>query len=109
MSDTKITLYHANWCGHCVNFLPTWKALKDVFNLNNIKHEEYEDSANPKVIKEANINGFPTIRISKNNKEYDYNGPRTPDDILHAVIPNLQIGGNNKTTKRHMINYKNVS
>ena len=28
---TKITLYHADWCGHCKRFKPTWEALKGVF------------------------------------------------------------------------------
>ena len=103
MSNTKVTLYHADWCGHCKNFMPTWNALKKIFDQNNVKYDEYESDKNIEEIKNANVNGFPTIRISKNNKEYDYNGSRSPDDLLNEILPNLQKGGSK--TKRIMINY----
>ena len=33
---TKVTLYYADWCGHCTKFKPTWEGIKQVFKLNNI-------------------------------------------------------------------------
>ena len=105
MSDIKVTLYHANWCGHCKTFMPTWDALKKVFDKNNIKHAELESVSNVEEVKNAGVNGFPTIRISKDNKDYDYNGPRTPDGLMSELLPNLQMGGG--ITKRYMVSYSN--
>jgi glutaredoxin len=90
---TKITLYYANWCGHCKNFKPTWKALKPLFEKNNIDYAEYEEGSDEKIIQAAGVEGFPTIRIEKNNEEYEYNGNRDVDSIIHEVLPNLQKGG----------------
>ena len=90
---TKVTLYYANWCGHCKQFKPTWDALKKVFDQNNIDHTEYEDPKDEKIIQEAGVEGFPTIRIEKDNEEYEYNGGRDANSIIHEVLPNLQMGG----------------
>ena len=68
MLDNNITLYHANWCGHCKNFMPTWNALKDVFDKNNVTYAEYESDNNSAEVSAAGIRGFPTIRISKNGQ-----------------------------------------
>ena len=99
---SEITLYYAEWCGHCQQFKPTWEALKPMFDKHNIKHAEYEDNTNSDMITKAGIEGFPTIRIKKQGQEYDYSGQRTPDAILHELITNLKGGGN---SRRYKINY----
>ena len=104
MSNTKITLYYADWCGHCKNFKPTWESLKKVFDKNNIEWKEYEDTKDEKVIEQAQISGFPTIIIEKYGNSYQYNGERSPDAILHELIPNIQIGGS-RQIKKYKINY----
>lgn len=101
MSDTKITLYHAEWCGHCKHFLPTWDALTKFLDTKNISYEDFEDTRDSKIVEQANINGFPTIRINKAGQEYDYFGERSVDAIINEVIP--QEGGSN--SKRIYIKY----
>ena len=65
---TKVTLFHANWCGHCKSFMPTWQALKKIFKENNIEFAEYEDEKDEDAIKSNNIDGFPTIKIHKDGE-----------------------------------------
>lgn len=91
MSTTSISLYHADWCGHCTRFKPTWEALKPEFKKHNITFNEYEHSKNSNEIREAGVTGFPTIKITKNNNTYDYTGPRDPTSILDEL--NKQYGG----------------
>jgi hypothetical protein len=50
-----------------------------------IKTAAYEQSANPAKVKEAGVNGFPTIRLTVDGKTSDYNGERTVDSIIGAV------------------------
>lgn len=99
--NTKITLYHANWCGHCKNFLPEWNALTKMLEKHNIDFEDFEDSRDGDIINNANIVGFPTIKIKKNDETYDYTGERSANGILNEL--GVQVGGSN--SKRIMIKY----
>lgn len=47
-----IILYHATWCAHCTEFMPTWEELKKTKN-KNIKYKQYEASEeeNQKMLK----------------------------------------------------------
>ena len=106
MSKTKVTLYHANWCGHCKNFLPNWNALTKYFDSHNINYEDFEDQANSEVIQKAGIEGFPTIRINKNGEEYDYMGDRSVDAIINEL--GIQSGGASNS-KRVYIKYSKLN
>lgn len=99
--NTKITLYHANWCGHCKNFMPQWDALTKLLDKHNISYEDFEDARDGDEINKANIVGFPTIRITKDDNHYEYNGERSVDGILNEL--GIQVGGSN--SKRIMIKY----
>jgi glutaredoxin len=87
---SKITLYHASWCDHCVTFKPTWDKLTKQLDKLDIIHEEYEETnlKDKNKIKEAKITGFPTIKITKNDNTYDYEGER---DIV-SIIAELKEG-----------------
>jgi thiol-disulfide isomerase/thioredoxin len=92
----KVSLYYADWCGHCQTFKPTWEILKKDLEHNGIEHEEFE-SENKQVMKDNNIGGYPTIKITHNNNVEDYNGPRGREEILIHLknLQNTQTGGNN--------------
>jgi len=106
---TKVTLYYANWCGHCKNFISTWNSLKPYFQKNNIQFKDYEESQNSKIIGDNNIKSFPTIIIEKNGIKYEYNGERTVDGLINELIPNIQLGGfKKKNIKKYKIIYNST-
>lgn len=103
---TKVTLYYADWCGHCKNFKPIWNSLKPYFDKYNVEYKDYEEGVNPDVIKIDKIEAFPTIIIEKNDIKYEYNGDRTVDGLVRELIPNLQLGGyKGKNVKKYKIFY----
>jgi hypothetical protein len=87
--------------------MPTWNALKDFFKKHGISAKQYEDKSNPQEIKSAGIRGFPTIKINKNGKEYEYKGPRDADSIIYELKPELQIGGGNSSIFNNYQEYRN--
>ena len=121
----KVTLFYANWCGHCHQFLPQWKLFMAAYekSKDEIKNKykielitnDYEDSANPQKAIESNVDGFPTILIQYNDKTDKYIGERTAKALFKKLIPeatdeditsflqkvnnnNLQTGGSNLQT-----------
>lgn len=93
-----ITLFYANWCTHCHGFLPVWDKMVDDKktgkNFRFIKVEEVEIPDLPEEMRMVdgedvrNI-GYPTIKISVNGKEYQYNGRRTARDIYQSIMESL--------------------
>ncbi|MBZ3887486.1 Sulfhydryl oxidase 1 [Sciurus carolinensis] len=61
--------FFASWCGHCIAFAPTWKALaKDVKDWRpalNLAALDCADESNTAVCRNFSISGFPTVRFFK--------------------------------------------
>jgi thiol-disulfide isomerase/thioredoxin len=84
--SVELTLYHAEWCGHCVTFKPEWekikKYIKEAGNKCNgveIKVNEYEYEQIEKMggvkINDDEITGYPTLKLklSSNDVSKEYN------------------------------------
>ena len=65
-----LVLYHADWCGYCTQFLPTWKKLINEMKTNKqvhlgeIEHKHLESFPNP------NVKTFPSLKFYKLNPKY---------------------------------------
>ncbi|XP_060141813.1 sulfhydryl oxidase 1 [Globicephala melas] len=61
--------FFASWCGHCIAFAPTWKALaKDVKGWRpalNLAALDCAQETNTAVCRDFDIPGFPTVRFFK--------------------------------------------
>lgn len=94
----KITLFHANWCDYCQNFLPLWNEMKsDKETTKNIEFEEYEDTKIgdlPEKIRscdgvDVRTFGYPAIKISIGDKDYMYTGKRTAEKIYGFILDKI--------------------
>jgi thiol-disulfide isomerase/thioredoxin len=89
----KITLYHANWCHYCVEFMDEWNIMsnnekaKSLIDFEAI--EENEMSGSPK-INDEEVSGYPTIKIELMDSEYNYQGNRDKSDIYDFLINELK-------------------
>ena len=78
----QLVLYHWNKCGHCKKMMPEWAKLKSQYK-GNIKLADYESEANPQIMKDNGVQGYPTIRLQeKGKKPVEYEGPRTAQGFM---------------------------
>lgn len=104
--SVELTLYYANWCGHCVSFKPEWEKLKNYisqaqnsYNGIDIKTGEYEHDKLEEMgggkINGKDIQGYPTVKIKlskkEESKEYDLgdHGKERNADYMVTFIKNV--------------------
>ena len=86
-----LMLFHADWCGHCKHFMPTWIKLKreyvdsDKLNLVRISDK------NTELIETFQIGGFPTIQLYDGKRFHEYTGGRDINNIRDYVNGMLKI------------------
>ena len=121
MRTITVTLYHADWCGHCIKFEPIWEKFVDLakadklFDMNGNKvkvvtkdyvHRKNESIKNDnQLIESHNINSFPTI-IVEDVAKYEYNGSKNDKDSfingLKLRLEKSQEGGYDKYYKKYL-------
>ncbi|XP_019486376.1 PREDICTED: sulfhydryl oxidase 1 [Hipposideros armiger] len=83
--------FFASWCGHCIAFAPTWKALandvKDWRPALTLAALDCADETNSAVCRDFNILGFPTVRFFK---AFSKNGPGTTLPVAGADVQTLR-------------------
>ncbi|XP_069719181.1 sulfhydryl oxidase 1 [Phaenicophaeus curvirostris] len=92
--------FFASWCGHCVHFAPTWRALaRDLREWRPavvLAAIDCADEANQQVCDDFGITGFPTLKFFRAFSEKAEDGIRitnpsaTIEDLRHAIITNLE-------------------
>ncbi|XP_043347237.1 sulfhydryl oxidase 1 [Dermochelys coriacea] len=93
--------FYASWCGHCVHFAPTWRALAaDIQEWSpavNLGVLDCADIANQKACKKFGITGFPTLKFFKAFSKSPEDGTKIfyPGDSIQnlrqSIITNLEM------------------
>jgi thioredoxin-like negative regulator of GroEL len=82
--NKSLYLFKAEWCGHCTNFKQTWKQLKNEFK-NEINFVKYDSNKHANIMKQYNIQGYPTLILKIDDKAIEYMGNRNIDDIKEFI------------------------
>lgn len=87
----SLIIYYADWCGHCKRAKPQLEAVKAEYKGKiKIIMLNAEDPENASLLKQEDVQGYPTIRYYKSGmpeagkkSDYEeYNGERTKEDFL---------------------------
>ena len=83
-----ISIFHADWCGHCKRFLPVFnEASKYKIISNNWKLLKIPCTKYPSICNAFSIEGYPTIKIYKDSQEMKgISPPRDLENFLEFLI-----------------------
>ena len=81
-NEYVISIFHADWCGHCKRFLPVFnEASKYKIISKNWKLLKIPCTKYPLICNAFSIDGYPTIKIYKDSQELK--GVSPPRDLEH--------------------------
>ena len=94
--SATIQLFKVDWCPHCKKALPEFQKVEDTYNgkmVNGYKLNfvvvDGEDPANQSLVNEHKIQGYPTIVLTKDGKNIEYDAKvdqPTLDKFINTMI-----------------------
>lgn len=78
--------FNTSWCGYSKQFQPNWdKFTSMIGNKIKVIDMKCDLEENKQKCNAYGITGYPTVKLYKNGNAYDYNGDRTPNDLVAFV------------------------
>ena len=91
----SLVLFHADWCGHCKNFMPEWDKISsevdsmDGQSVTLLKVEcgdAKENNKHKEIMEKYNIKGYPTIiSFDESGNHSEYEGERSKSGIFQFL------------------------
>lgn len=75
-SDLILVEFYAPWCGHCKKLAPEYsKAARDLLS-QKIPLAKVDATEEKSLAEKFGVTGYPTMKMFRRGKVYDYTGPR---------------------------------
>lgn len=90
-SQIAIMNFNTDWCFYSKKFQPIWNQFTEKMKGKNIlvKDVKCDVSSNEDICQKYKVEGFPTVKLIKDKKVYEFNGRRTVDDLSNFVREHL--------------------
>jgi thiol-disulfide isomerase/thioredoxin len=84
-------MFGVDWCPHCVSTKPEFESLGSSMTIGgtSVKMEAVNPEREPEKAKGFQIDGYPTLILTKGSQQIKYGGPRTKAGFLQFLQENV--------------------
>ena len=87
-----IFMFGTEWCPYCKKAKPEWDKFSNYVKSFNSSNQDYEVTLkyidcdeDTKTAEKYNIKGYPTIKLIRNNKIYEYDARPNSDNLIEFL------------------------
>lgn len=85
-AEIMLVEFFAPWCGHCKKLAPEFEKAAQKLSKLPIKLATVDGTIERDLAKQFSVTGYPTLKIFKRGKSFDYDGPREAEGIIEYMI-----------------------
>ncbi|KAG2013608.1 disulfide isomerase [Coprinopsis cinerea AmutBmut pab1-1] len=93
--------FFAPWCGHCKALAPHYEEAATTLKEKNIKLAKVDCVEEADLCQSKGIQGYPTLKVYRNGKDSEYNGPRKADGIVSYMVKQSLPAVSDVTADKH--------
>jgi len=85
--ELMLVEFYAPWCGHCKNLKPAYAEAATALKAHDppIPLAKVDSTVETTVSSKHGVSGYPTLKVFRNGKASDYNGPRDAKGIANYM------------------------